>query len=353
MQSLDLESADIRGSYTSALQSALTLDEVTAAFMTVADALIGSDAFGVYQFTAAAQEVATCRASTSSHFLDAYERYGRADDPVLKIAVDRKVAIDSSRLGPASLWENCGARAALANESYCHSLEAPVIVGGSVFGTINFARRTDRSEFTENDLILAQFASEQFGLAAERALRFEGIGRRATILEDAFDRMPQALIITDLQSRVLFQNRAARTLTSARQSSTCESLSYSIGEAMQVFRTEDKRVHTRSVKDSIGGELITKSFRLPDSQNAAVTLAYQATGEAAKALPVWNVLSRREQEIAELVAQGLTTKQIAEKAFVSDNTVKQHLKRIFAKADVHNRAELVQLIWAHGDRAGT
>ncbi|OBH52858.1 LuxR C-terminal-related transcriptional regulator [Mycobacterium sp. E2479] len=350
MQSIDLESSDIRGSYASALQAALTLDEVTAAFMTVADALIGSDAFGVYRFSSSVYEVASCHASTSSHFLDAYERFGRADDPVLNFAVNRKTPIDSSRLSSPSMWESSAARAVLAIEGYCHSLEAPVIVGGNVFGTINFARRTDRSEFTEDDLILAQFASEQLGLAAERALRFEGIGRKANVLEDAFDRMPQAVFITDLESRILFQNRAASTLISSRQSSTGQSVSDAIADAMRVFRTEDKRVHTRSVKSSAGQDLITKSFRLPDSQNAAMTLAYQADREAAKTLPVWNVLSRREQEIAELVARGLTTKQIAGQAFVSENTVKQHLKRIFAKADVHNRAELVQLIWSHGDK---
>ncbi|OBI75774.1 LuxR C-terminal-related transcriptional regulator [Mycobacterium asiaticum] len=350
MQSLNPESSDVRGYYAGALQAALTLDEVTAAFMTVAGELIGSDAFGVYRFTASAYEVASCHASTSSHFLDAYERYGRADDPVLNSAVTRKAPIDSSRLSSSSIWESSAARAVLAIEGYCHSLEAPVIVKGKIFGTINFARRTDRSEFTEEDLILAQFASEQLGLAAERALRFEGIGRKATVLEDAFDRMPQAVFITDLGSRVLFQNRAASNLISARQQSTGQSVSDAINEAMRIFRVEDKRVHTRSIKNA-DGELITKSMRLPDSQDAAMTLAYQADRGAARSLPVWNVLSRREQEIAELVAQGLTTKQIAVEAFVSENTVKQHLKRIFAKADVHNRAELVQLIWAHGDKA--
>ena len=63
------------------------------------------------------------------------------------------------------------------------------------------------------------------------------------------------------------------------------------------------------------------------------------------------MINHLEQEIAELVAQGLTTKQIAERAFISENTVKQHLKRVFAKVDVHNRAELVQLVWAHSERS--
>jgi DNA-binding CsgD family transcriptional regulator len=41
----------------------------------------------------------------------------------------------------------------------------------------------------------------------------------------------------------------------------------------------------------------------------------------------------------------LTNRQIAERAFVSETTVRQHLKRIFRKFDVHNRAQLVQSIW--------
>jgi len=69
-------------------------------------------------------------------------------------------------------------------------------------------------------------------------------------------------------------------------------------------------------------------------------------------LPVWDVLTPREQEIAELVSAGLTTKEIASRAFVSENTVKQHLKRIFAKTDVRNRAELMQRVWAATGRDG-
>ena len=53
------------------------------------------------------------------------------------------------------------------------------------------------------------------------------------------------------------------------------------------------------------------------------------------------VLSDREQEIVELVTRGLSTGQIAEVASITQNTVKQHLKRIFGKLGVHSRTELV------------
>ena len=51
-------------------------------------------------------------------------------------------------------------------------------------------------------------------------------------------------------------------------------------------------------------------------------------------------------KIAQYVSEGMTTRESSEKAFVSHNTAKQHIKRIFAKTGVHSRAELVQMIWA-------
>lgn len=51
-----------------------------------------------------------------------------------------------------------------------------------------------------------------------------------------------------------------------------------------------------------------------------------------------DVLTPREYEVLELVAQGLTNKQIAEQLFITTNTVKRHLKSVFSKLDVHTRA---------------
>lgn len=50
-------------------------------------------------------------------------------------------------------------------------------------------------------------------------------------------------------------------------------------------------------------------------------------------------LTEREIEILESVASGKTNKQVAEEMFVSENTVKFHLKNIYMKLDVQNRTE--------------
>jgi DNA-binding NarL/FixJ family response regulator len=51
-----------------------------------------------------------------------------------------------------------------------------------------------------------------------------------------------------------------------------------------------------------------------------------------------SALTDREREVLDLLALGLTNKEIAEKLFITTNTVKRHLKAIFEKLDVHTRS---------------
>ena len=52
-------------------------------------------------------------------------------------------------------------------------------------------------------------------------------------------------------------------------------------------------------------------------------------------------LSRRELEVLTLVAQGLNNRSIAEQLFISENTVKNHIRNIHEKLQVHSRMEAV------------
>lgn len=53
-------------------------------------------------------------------------------------------------------------------------------------------------------------------------------------------------------------------------------------------------------------------------------------------------LTPRELEILELIAQGLSNREIAERVFVSENTVKTHSSRVFDKLSVRRRTQAVQ-----------
>jgi DNA-binding CsgD family transcriptional regulator len=53
-------------------------------------------------------------------------------------------------------------------------------------------------------------------------------------------------------------------------------------------------------------------------------------------------ITPRELEILEAVAAGLSNREIAERLFVSENTVKTHTARVFAKLSVERRTQAVQ-----------
>jgi NarL family two-component system response regulator LiaR len=54
-------------------------------------------------------------------------------------------------------------------------------------------------------------------------------------------------------------------------------------------------------------------------------------------------LTPREIEVLELIAEGLSTKEIAERVFLSENTVKTHASRVFDKLGARRRTQAVQL----------
>lgn len=59
-------------------------------------------------------------------------------------------------------------------------------------------------------------------------------------------------------------------------------------------------------------------------------------------------LTEREKEIITLVAQGLNRKQIAQRLFISEATVRNHLTSILNKLEVSDRLELAFYAYRHG-----
>jgi DNA-binding NarL/FixJ family response regulator len=93
---------------------------------------------------------------------------------------------------------------------------------------------------------------------------------------------------------------------------------------------EIKRIYT---EHSISAYIEKQAF----DRNAFKRLLAD-TREASLSSNELSVLTDREREVLDLLAQGLTNKEIAEKLVITTNTVKRHLKAIFEKLNVHTRA---------------
>ena len=60
-------------------------------------------------------------------------------------------------------------------------------------------------------------------------------------------------------------------------------------------------------------------------------------------------LSERERQVAALLLQGKTYRTIAGDLYISENTVKTHIKNIYSKFNIQKRAELIELILKKDD----
>src|SRR6202021_2407762 len=121
--------------------------------------------------------------------------------------------------------------------------------------------------------------------------------------------------------------------------------------------SEDKNEFVQAMKLGCSGivlkqtapELIVKSIRkvhggeiwLDSHTTAAVMRQFGAPGEVGGGgcgkTRERSPLSQREREIVQLVAQGYKNKEMAEKMFISEQTVKNHLHNIFDKLGVSDR----------------
>jgi len=124
--------------------------------------------------------------------------------------------------------------------------------------------------------------------------------------------------------------------------------------------SEDKNEFVQAMKLGCSGivlkqtapELIVKSIRkvhsgeiwLDSHTTAAVMRQFASPTDAISGAPAKgrerSPLSQREREIVGLVAQGYKNREMAEKMFISEQTVKNHLHNIFDKLGVSDRLEL-------------
>jgi two-component system response regulator DevR len=77
-----------------------------------------------------------------------------------------------------------------------------------------------------------------------------------------------------------------------------------------------------------------------DSRSAAVVRALAARRPAADSEEAGRALTQRECKVVTLIAEGRTNREIGHAIFVSESTVKFHVRNVMRKLGVHHRAEV-------------
>jgi two-component system, NarL family, response regulator LiaR len=85
--------------------------------------------------------------------------------------------------------------------------------------------------------------------------------------------------------------------------------------------------------------VVVKEVSVPVEVRVRVPEPFVADQERMRQLGI----TRRELEILEAIAAGLSTREIAARLFVSENTVKTHSSRLFDKLNARRRTQAVQI----------
>jgi DNA-binding CsgD family transcriptional regulator len=165
---------------------------------------------------------------------------------------------------------------------------------------------------------LAEDAGSRWGLAA--AARCRGLLAAAAEIDPAFE------LALERHEDVRSPFERART-----------ELVY--GERLRrANRRKDARPHLRTAL-----EVFDAASATPWSERARAEL--RATGERLAPREESDIdrLTPQELQIATLVAEGLTNREIGAQIFLSPKTVEYHLTHVYRKLDLHSRAELIRL----------
>jgi DNA-binding NarL/FixJ family response regulator len=118
---------------------------------------------------------------------------------------------------------------------------------------------------------------------------------------------------------------------------------FDAGAAGYVLKSADKAEIIIGIQTVLAG----RQFLCSDLGLSMLRKVLSVDVEAAETPPV-SKLSRRESEVLNLLSEGLTTSEIAEKLFTSKRTIETHRQNILEKTQTKNTAALIKLAVTQG-----
>jgi DNA-binding NarL/FixJ family response regulator len=116
------------------------------------------------------------------------------------------------------------------------------------------------------------------------------------------------------------------------------------GAAGIVDKRHEPEVLFKAIRRVHAGELWLARYDTAAIVSGLVRLRTEDAHEASKVA----TLTRREHEIISCIAEGLRNRQVGERLFISEATVRNHVTSILDKLDLSDRLELVLYAFSHG-----
>jgi DNA-binding CsgD family transcriptional regulator/PAS domain-containing protein len=304
--------------------------------------------------------------------VEAYLTYPRERDPVV---VDLAVGMFSVRNGKSFITQEMLDDQAYRQTPFFHEFASKfdityltgvsVDVGSDHFGTLMIYRGDGSPVFDQHERRFLESLVKLLRIGLEARRRFKGI----TVAHGVLARLAIPVVTLDERGRVDYANQAAEQLFRRR-----DVVSMS-GGRIRTHRPESTQALQALCLDAVHGDIprqgrelflerpdgapplrlliLPLSYKLSDSlwggEVPAAIFFFDAQEEAAT--PDVTTLLRQaygctetEARVAVLYADGATGKEIAAQLRVKPETIKTHLKKVFQKTRVKNKAEVAKLI---------
>ena len=337
------------------IHESVGVDQLGANYMTTIPGLVQANAYGFYLLNADSHkpERVAVRGAVE-RFAKAYEEVGYAYDPVLEHVCETGRPASESSLFGRDAWQRQPLRETLHMRRLARLLEAPVVVDGNTVGLLCFTRRSDDPPFTDRDIDMVHLISAHVRAAARHAVEFTRSQERCTLLQAGLDVVNAPLLMSDRAGNLHYANKPAKALLNSSASSALRSgllarcLRANLEELALPERTSAVAILPLERTPSRAQPcLLVRSLAVPDTGDAILSVLYPQDDFGCPDLGfLSNRLPPRELEVLGLVARGMRNKEIAQQLFVSTNTVKYHLKRIFEALQVNSRSELLSKVLA-------
>lgn len=212
-----------------------------------------------------------------------------------------------------------------------------------------------KAAFGEERLLLLRLLQPVFRAGVEAWSRLEA-QRKA--LAEALDALDEALLVCDFNGREQHRNRALRDMLAAEPEADVilAEMRFAarqlgpLGRGGSIAPPTASSFAVRELATQSARYRLRSSFASPDlmGPDGAMLLAIERLKPApmSPALPPPELLqeryglTKREAEVALLLAEGLANDAIAERLFISTHTARRHTERVLEKMDLNSRKAL-------------
>lgn len=252
----------------------------------------------------------------------------------------------------AGLWETTGGepqrsavhRTFLRPRGLDDELRAVLRADGQWWGQVSLYRAEGRKPFTRADLAVVA------GLTTTLGARLRSFALPPAAMPE--DRGP-GLLLFDAGGTLLSINDEGRALLAELPPGPSSATAFGVAVPAWVHNTAARAVNgdtTRvRARDRHGRWLVVHASALRGAgtgpSQCVVVVEPAKAGDVACLIAAAYGLTDRELEVTQLLARGLSTAQLARRLVLSQHTVRDHVKSVFAKTGVSSRGELVALLY--------